>query len=94
MGERTHGTIGCYQSGCRRDECKKAWATYIRDRRHRLGEQRPREDMRVFTGPRGRRGFDELTERILDAGEEATQKHWRDLVGILVRNHASEITQG
>ncbi len=94
MGERTHGTIGCYQMGCRREECKAAWATYMRNRRHERGEQRPRSETRLFQGPRGKRGFDDLTERILDAGVEQTGRHWRDLVGVLVRNHATEITQG
>lgn len=28
-----HGTRACYQSGCRRPECKKANRDYMRDRR-------------------------------------------------------------
>ena len=87
--QTTHGTQRCYQGGCRRPECKKAWADYIRQRRHRLGEQTPRDQRRFFPGPYGQHGFDALTEHILEAAARRTGWSWRDVVGLLVRRHGT-----
>ncbi len=88
-----HGTWQCYASRkCRRADCRAAWATYCRERKHRLGLARSRDELRFYRPPYGRRGFDALTETILDAAETRTGRNWRDVVGLLVRKHGATVT--
>ncbi len=46
--QHSHGTMARYQGGCRCDACRAGWATYIRERRYRLGLQRPRAEQRFY----------------------------------------------
>lgn len=86
-----HGTWGSYVNGhCPCAACKQAWADYNRARRHRRGAQ-PRADLRFYEAPYGRRGFDVLTEALLDAAAARTGRSWRDVVGRLVRAHGATV---
>lgn len=90
-----HGTYTCYLKGCRRPECKEAWATYIRERRHRLGLQKPREDFRFYEGPYEAAPQPRLTPmgmRILDAVVEREGKRASDVFEKLLRDYGSEVT--
>lgn len=91
MHAAPHGTVASYQKGCRCDRCRAGWATYIRERRHRLGIQTPREDARFYEGPYESAGEVKLTElglARLDALVEKTGKKKHDVIEQLLREHS------
>jgi hypothetical protein len=95
MGTKSaHGTIARYQARCRCDACRAGWAQYIRDRRHRLGLQKPREDLRFYEGPYEAAPAPKLTplaKTLLEATVERTGKKASDIFEQLLRDHAREV---
>ena len=88
---RPHGWQD-YAAGHRCRVCRKAWADYHRERKHRLGLVRPRDEQRFYDPPYGRRGLTALGETILDTEVARTGRDWRDVMDRLLRQHGAAVT--
>lgn len=62
-----HGTQACYSAGCRRPECKAAWARYIRERKHAAGQLSREQSQIVREIEQGERKMEEIVEQDTDA---------------------------
>ena len=93
MAKKVHGTIGCYQRGCRQPGCKAVWAAYMLAYRHRLGLTKPRDAARYYVGDAERIGvkLTELAQARLAQTVERTGRLKDDVIEQLVREHVDAV---
>jgi len=103
----SHGTRASYSRGCRCQECRDAWAAYVRTRNHASGLQRPQSevslDREIDLADRLAISADEMDQKvpvgltplglkILAAAQRRTRRRRGDVLDTLLRDYGSALT--